>query len=173
LRRRGQALRLYRLIHEAHGAGKRILVLGVGNELRGDDAVGSLVAADLAALGDERFESVPVGIAIENASHLPVRRQADLVVLIDAAVMAKERLRAWRVMPVDSLDTFCHTTHSIPLSLIVQYWQKERPGLEVCFVGIGLRGNEFAAAPSPEVARAREEIVGVITAALGRTGPRD
>lgn len=169
--RRGPARALFRLLATARQTNQRILVLGVGNELCGDDAIGSLIASDLTGLGDDRFESIPVGLAVENAAHLPVRRCADLVVLIDAAMTPSGRLRSWALLPVDQLDSFCHTTHSIPLSLLVRYWQHERPGLETCFIGVGIQHDDFAAAPSPGVTAARQEIVAVFKAALGRKAP--
>ncbi len=164
--RRGEALRLFSLVNDVHRRGGTVLLLGIGNELLGEDAVGALIARDLAAVEVERFESVAVGIAIENASHLPVRRQADLVVLVDAAVTHSRRPRSWRLLPTHRLDTFCHSTHSIPLALLVRYWQQERPGLEACFVGVTVNTMELGAELGRRVSRARKEIVAVVAAAL-------
>ena len=147
---------------------RRMLILGVGNELRGDDGVGFLVAADLARDNDDLFTSVPVGIAVENASHLALRWPADVVVIVDAVVSSGRRLRPWQLLPVSAADTFCHTTHSIPLSLLARYWQHERPGLEVVLLGIRIAANAEGTAVSPDVLRVRQSVVDVVRTALGR-----
>jgi hydrogenase 3 maturation protease len=163
-----EARRLGKLISTTRKEQRRLLVFGVGNELRGDDGVGVLVAADLAASDDELFTSAPVGIAIENASHLPGRLGADLVVIVDAVVSSGRRLRPWQLLPVSAADTFCHTTHSIPLSLLARYWQHERPGLEVVLLGIRIESNAENTAISPGVLLARQSVVDVVRAGLGR-----
>jgi hydrogenase 3 maturation protease len=161
-----QARRLTALIRQARRQGSRVLFLGVGNELRGDDAVGVLVVADLATANDELFTAVPVGVAVENASHLPRRLQANVVVIVDAAVADGRRLRPWQLLSPETADSFCHTTHTVPLSLLVRYWQHERPGLQVELLGIRIVGGQDDAPLSAEVERVRESIVAVIRGAL-------
>jgi hypothetical protein len=45
------------------------------------------------------------------------------------------------LFPPDQLDSMCHSTHSIPLSMLISYWQKEVPNLQVHFLGISIRNN--------------------------------
>ena len=60
------AERLRQLLTRVRRRGLRVLVLGIGNEMLGDDAVGHLLAQDLSAVEAEGFLSVPVGVAISN-----------------------------------------------------------------------------------------------------------
>jgi len=47
---------------------ERLIVLGVGNELRGDDAAGLLVARALKRFNGERFEAVECGATLSGRS---------------------------------------------------------------------------------------------------------
>ena len=147
-----------------------MLLLGIGNELLGDDAIGSLIAHDLESLGSERFAAVPVGVAVENSAYLVRRFGADLVVLVDAIVGSTRARHGWTFVAPERLDTFCHSTHSVPLSLFVRIWKEDNPALDVRFLGVRVVSNELGASLSAPVAAARTEIVGVFRSVLTELG---
>jgi hydrogenase maturation protease len=68
--------------------GKRVLVIGVGNTLRGDDGIGVHVARALASLPLPEHVEVFDG-GTEGLSMLFEMQRADRVILIDAADMRK------------------------------------------------------------------------------------
>lgn len=156
--------RLRRLLAQVRRHGLRLLVLGIGNEMLGDDAVGNVLAQDIASLQSERLLSVPVGVAMENAAHLVRRHRADVVILIDAAQATGSAV--WRFVPPSRLDSFCHSTHSVPLSLLVSVWKAEDPDLEVHFIGVRPRSSGFGDPLSEVVAAARAEIVAIFRECL-------
>ncbi|MGV8042580.1 MAG: hydrogenase maturation protease [Thermoanaerobaculaceae bacterium] len=160
------AHRLTRIIERARDRGERVLVLGLGNEMLGDDGVGVLIARDLAALDDERFLSVPVEIGVENAGHL-VRRHCPDVLLVFDAVAASTR-RPWLFVPTSRLDTWCHSTHSVPLSLLIRTWQQDAPRMRPYFVGVRPLLVALGAPMSREAQAAREEIVALVRSAATR-----
>ncbi|MCU0292287.1 MAG: hydrogenase maturation protease [Thermoanaerobaculaceae bacterium] len=153
------AERLRRMLARVKARGQRLLVLGVGNDMLGDDAIGVLVARDLEALNSETFLAVPVGIGVENAGHLIRRHRADVVLIFDA-VAAPSR-KPWLFVPPSRLDTFCHSTHSVPLSLLIRAWQQDSPAVRVHFVGIRPRLVALGAPLSPALQAVRAEIVGM------------
>jgi hypothetical protein len=118
-------------------------------------------------LDGPRFAAIPAGIAPENAAPLVSRAAPDVLFIVDAAAPAggagdtAGSARPWDFYPPDELDTYCHSTHSIPLSLMVGLWRRERPALEVHFLGIAVRDTAFMAPLSPPVDATRVEIVGV------------
>lgn len=64
--------------------GRRVLILGIGNPLRGDDAVGWLAAERLAAtIHDPRVEIVPCHQLMPEMAEQVAR--ADIVIFIDAS----------------------------------------------------------------------------------------
>ncbi len=165
--------RLRALLDAARRADRKVVVLGIGNELLGDDAVGDRVARELAPFNDHRFEAIPAGNAPENGAYMVSRAAPDVLIIIDAAEPAggagegDDGAAPWDFYPADSLDTFCHSTHSVPLSMLVSVWRQERPHLDVRFIGIAIRETSFMAPLSPSVDATRAEIVGVFRSAVG------
>ena len=67
--------RLRALLDTARRADRKVVVLGIGNELLGDDAVGDRVARELGPFNGPRFEAIAAGIAPENAAPLVSENQ--------------------------------------------------------------------------------------------------
>jgi hydrogenase maturation protease len=157
---------LMELLIRAQAVGQPVVLLGIGNEFRGDDAIGHLVAQDLAGLDLPGLRAFPVGIALENATHLVARHEAKVLLLVDAVSDPERPLGESRFFAPEALDCFIHSTHSVPLSLFVAYWRKELPGLEVHFLGVNIHGTATFKAISPEIEAARTELVDAFKCAL-------
>ena len=181
------APRLRRILRDARRAGRRVLLFGIGNELLADDAVGFLIARDLTSSPNDpapvdggfllpdaavnRFQasgliSIPVGTALENAAGLVVTRAADVVFLVDAVRPPRRNARPWAFYDPDHLDAFIHSTHSVPMRLLVRWWREERPGIEVHFLGLRIAGIAPFDGMSPAVEASRREIVGIFRTIL-------
>ena len=156
--------RLRRLLARTRRRGARLLVIGIGNEILGDDAVGHLIAEELAPLSRDGFLACGVGVAVENAGTLVRRHRPDVALLVDAAT-GTGRL-PWAFLPVLRLDTFCHSTHSVPLPLLVGAWRADNPALQAFFIGVAPGSNELGAPLTHRVAGARAEIVGIFRECL-------
>ena len=126
-----------------------LLLLGIGNPLRGDDAIGHLLAKELEGMDNPGFQAHAVGTAIENAMSWIREMAGGTLLLVDAVFDESVEEGSWALYPPDQLDSICHTTHSIPLSLLISYWKKEVPDLRIFFLGIGIRNNTDMAPLSP------------------------
>jgi hydrogenase 3 maturation protease len=129
----------------------RAVVLGIGNELRGDDAVGIAIARafqPLAASRD-RLLVIDAGPVPENYTGLLRRFKPDCVLIIDAAWMdvapGSVRWLAWQ-------DTagFTGSTHSLPLHVLAGYLAAELE-CEIAVLGIQPADTTFGAPLSPIV----------------------
>jgi hydrogenase maturation protease len=139
------------LIQDAKARDKHVILLGVGNLERGDDAVGPMLSESLFPYNHERFQAYSVGTAIENAMNY-VRKAAGGVLIIVDAVCDEACLEgSWHFYETDRLDSLCHTTHSIPLSLLISFWRREVPDLEVHFLGVSIRDNSDTSRMSREI----------------------
>jgi hydrogenase maturation protease len=118
-----------------------LLVLGIGNPLRGDDAIGHMLAEALEPLNGQIFQAHAVGTAVENAMGWIREASGGTVLLVDAVFDEMLAEGSWALYPPDQVDSICHTTHAIPLSLLISYWQEEVPGLRVYFLGVSIRNN--------------------------------
>jgi hydrogenase 3 maturation protease len=121
----------------------RLAVLGIGNELNGDDAAGVLVVRVLRArLGDQpQVLLIEAGLAPENFTGVLRRFEPDLVMLVDAAEMGSQPGEvAW----VEWQETggLSASTHSLPPTVLSQYLIHEL-GCQVGLIGIQPASLEF------------------------------
>lgn len=142
----------------------RICLIGVGNDLRGDDSAGLIVARKLSA--DKRFNNLPSflildgGPAPENHTGKLRAFRPELVLFIDAAHL-DEVPGTIRLIPLESIDGMSASSHSLPLSMLARYLISEFD-CEVEVLGIQPAQNEVDSELSSPVHAAVDEIVGVL-----------
>ena len=132
------------------------LVLTVGNPLMGDDAAGSLLAHKMRQAPVAAWEVLDGGSAPENCLYLVREAAPEQVLVIDAADMdlAPGEIR---LIGTDKLeDPFLMTTHTLPLSYLVQALREFVP--QVDLVGIQPRVVAFGYPISIEVRQAVERL---------------
>jgi len=154
------------------GIARRVVVLGVGNTMKGDDAAG-LIAAELLEEGLARGKADPSRLRIIRAYDVPENFTGqirafgpDLVVLVDAALGKR---RAGSVFPVD-VSTIAFedlSTHKVPLSAFVRYLDEDI-GAKTLILGIQPAAVAFGGPVSPAVRKAAERIAAALLAALSR-----
>jgi hydrogenase 3 maturation protease len=137
----------------------RLAILGVGQELRGDDAAGILLVRALAAKlpKAENLLLIEAGPTPENFTG-PLRRfQPDLIILVDIAWMEAEP-GALRWLTPDEIEGVSALTHTLPLSVVAKYLAGEI-GCEVRILAIQPVQVEFTAPVSKEVVDAIQNII--------------
>ena len=147
----------------------RLAIVGVGNELRGDDSVGVVVARDLlntpSVQASETLLVIPAGAAIENVTGQLRGFAPDLILIIDAADMG-DAPGAIRLLPADSISGISAFTHSLPLSMVMRYLTLELH-CQVFLLGIQIRSNEMDIPMCAEVFNAAHEVTDGLCGALG------
>jgi len=143
----------------------RVAILGIGNEINGDDAVGSIVATDLmqsvrGASGADFHNQrliIPAGPVPENFTGKLRNFHPDLVIVIDAAQLDTT---PGQVVWVPWYETvgMSASTHSLPISIFAKYLTAEL-GCEVFLIGIQAGNNEIGEELSIPVATAANEVV--------------
>jgi hydrogenase maturation protease len=157
------ARQLQAILRLAKDRGLPVVLLGIGNPLRGDDAIGNDLAHSLSGLNAAHFRAYEVGTAIENTSHWVRRAAGGVLLLVDAVFDEALPEGAWAFFPDDQLDTVCHTTHSLPLSILISLWRQELPNLEIFFLGISIRNNTDFAGLSPILQNTLQGLTRLIT----------
>jgi hydrogenase 3 maturation protease len=150
---------LSRLLNQSTSENKRIAVVGIGNEMRGDDAAGMLVARALGlrVVNLEHVRIIEGGHAPENATGELRKFSPDLVLLIDAADMG-EAAGNIALISMEQIDGISASTHSLPLSMLARYLTLEL-NCEVALLGIQPKSVEMGASVSDEVNQAVKDIV--------------
>jgi hydrogenase 3 maturation protease len=132
----------------------RIAVLGVGNELRGDDAAGVFTVRNLQqkGLASSQFLLLDTGPSPENFTSPVVKFSPDWIIMIDAARLNYRpgRIACFSMDEVGGVGAF---THGLPLSMIGEYLV-ETTHCVFSLLGIQLAHSEFGQAPVPEILRA-------------------
>jgi len=132
-------------------AGGRVVVLGIGNDLRADDGAGALVAQSLL----ERFpDAVFDGGQAPESYAGPIRRaQPDTLIVVDASDFGGAPGEI-RVAPTtDDAAGLTLGTHTLPIGTFMQALG-EMTGAVVHLVAIQAEVTEFGVAMTPEVAAA-------------------
>ncbi len=154
------------LLRRRLGAARRVVVLGVGNTMKGDDAAG-LIAAELLEAGLAKRRADPGRARVIRAFDVPEnftgRIRAfgpDLVVLVDAA-LGKRRPGA--VFPVDVTKIAAEdlSTHKVPLSAFVRYLDEDI-GAKTLILGIQPSAVAFGGPVSPAVRKAAARVAAVL-----------
>lgn len=141
----------------------RCVVCGVGNRLRGDDAVGPVVVEKLR----ERFSSsddllfIDCGSAPENFLSKIKKFGPSKVVVVDAVELGRDA-GAVEVVDTSRIKGFLHSTHQLPLSLFVGYLEKEGR-CKIVFVGVQPKAVGFGVALSRECEGAIDRAVEVVS----------
>ncbi len=149
----------------------RVALVGIGQELRGDDAAGMIIARALSRVdGNGEGSRIPAddherlplrviegGAAPENCTGILRRFQPDLVIFVDAAQMDQEPGTV-RWLECKEIAGFSASTHTLPLDMLAHYLEAEL-GCQVALLGIQPAGTSFDATLSPAAARAVTEIV--------------
>ena len=97
---------------------KRVVVCGIGNEVRGDDAFGVLVVKGLKGLNDPDVLVLNCGEVPENYIGQIVDFNPDLVILVDAVDFGGEVGECVMADPMETLGEAI-STHGLPLRLFV------------------------------------------------------
>ncbi|AEH24332.1 hydrogenase 3 maturation endopeptidase HyCI [Pyrococcus yayanosii] len=144
----------------------RVVICGMGNEMRGDDAFGLLVVEKLRELVKSRdililnCGEVPESYTGKIASFKP-----DLVVFVDAVEFGG---RHGDMIVADPEDTIGEaiSTHGLPLRFLVQYL-KERTGARFILIGCQPRFLGLFEEPSDVIRERAEQLARALAGALG------
>jgi len=107
------------------------LVLTVGNEMMGDDAAGPLLARMMQRAPLRRWDALDGGSTPENALYTIREMGPEAVLVIDAADMDLEAGEIRFIGPERIEDPFLMSTHTLPLSYLVQALKEFVPKVEM------------------------------------------
>ena len=138
----------------------RLAIVGVGNDLHGDDGAGTLVVRALTAhkpIATDRLCLIEGGLAPEAYTGVIRRFKPTHVLIIDCALMnAPPGTVDW--LPWQQVDGISASTHTFPLSLFATYLTTALD-CEVLVLGIQPDTTAFGASVSVAVHTAVQEVI--------------
>jgi hydrogenase 3 maturation protease len=143
---------------------RRLAIMGIGNPLRGDDAVGVEIVAQLSgkALSHVKIldcSTVPENFMQELESFKPTH-----VLMIDAANL-KTAPGKTRLIAPEEIAGVALSTHSIPLSFLAGIINQELKS-KVVLLGIQPNSTAFGEGLSPNLRKAAKQITKSIQEAI-------
>jgi len=139
-----------------------VVIMGIGNPCRGDDAAGSLVA--------RRISDAP-GVRVIDAQDVPedylclvVNQQPNTVVLIDS-VDLDSAAGVIALLDKDQMGGYWPSTHRVPICLLMNYLERETHA-RVFLIGIQPHQTGFLEPMSDEVYSSVARLTDVLNSVL-------
>jgi len=140
----------------------KVLIVGVGNRMRADDAVGPLAIERLERSSDlpSNWLLIDAGEVPENALGMVEKEKPERVLLIDACDWGSQpgQVRFFTSDEFEKLPVRMLSTHGLPLSFWVRMTLVEHPDLKIELLGVQAGDLTFNQPLTPPVAAALERI---------------
>ncbi|WP_295602685.1 hydrogenase maturation peptidase HycI [uncultured Methanobrevibacter sp.] len=138
---------------------EKLIVLGVGNELKSDDGIGPFIIKKLQFENIENKKLILIdGQTVpENFTGKIRKEKPTHLIIIDACLMNSN---PGDMQIVDRYDfaSIGISTHSMSLSFFVKYLEKDTD-FKITFVGIEPESMDWGEKPTPKVEKAADEFI--------------
>ncbi len=139
----------------------KVIVAGIGNALRGDDAFGIRLIESLT--GKVNAICFNLGMAPENYIGKIAKEKPDTVLLVDAVDLGKNP-GDFRILSKEEILNSGLSTHDLSPRMFIDFLEKETKAL-IYLLGVQPEKINFSEQMSPKMNTALEEIAGMITEA--------
>ena len=132
------------------------ILMGVGNILRGDDGIGSIIAK---SFKDNDWLSLDCGVAPENYTSIIKKNSPELLIILDVVEMDLKPGEL-RIINSKKIAALHLTTHSMPLSFLITYLKDYVE--KIIFIGIQPKKIAFSDSINPEVLACKDAIFKIL-----------
>ncbi|MEM2749283.1 MAG: hydrogenase maturation peptidase HycI [Candidatus Bathyarchaeia archaeon] len=146
----------------------RLVILGVGNPLRGDDALGVRIIRELRGKVPRGVRLIEGGIMPENFIGKIRRFRPSHILLIDAARFGG-RVGDARLIKPEHISGVAISTHSMPLSILIELICAGTKA-KIALLGIEPKNTDFGEEVSLEVREAIKGSAKLIAEVLSQLG---
>ena len=143
------------------------MILGIGNEIKGDDAIGPVIAKKSSSLFNEN-KNIAVfdgGTVPENYTGLIRKENPTHIILVDAVDMKKEPGYI-RVVEKEEIANYNISTHAMPVSFLIKYMETT-VSAQIILIGVQPKSMGFTEPISKEVDESVEKVVDTFDKLIG------
>jgi len=149
---------------------KRIAVLGIGSDLRGDDAAGMLIAEHIEAYRKKLREARRIKVffgstAPESFTGVIKRFNPTHLLIIDAAEIKKNPGKVVLLDP-QMIEGISFSTHSLPLKIMTDYLLTDIKECHITVIGIQPENLDFGSPLSVSVGKAVRDVAKMVEDSL-------
>lgn len=138
----------------------RIVLLGMGNTLKSDDGLGTILSKRVE--GRSRAEVFSAGIMPENYLEKIVRLKPDTIVIVDAADFGGKSGEMKLLIPAEIHTLNFFSTHNMSPALMINYLQKS-VSADIMFIAIQPQNINFGKSLSVEIEKRIAELERLFT----------
>jgi hydrogenase 3 maturation protease len=120
--------------------GKRVVIVGVGNTMLGDDGLGPVLIERLQ--GNTSAILFDGGEMPENLISPIIKARPEVLILVDAAELSKAPGEMELIRPED-IGGFGGSTHSLPLDRFLKFIGDKIPNLKAYLIGVQFKSKKF------------------------------
>jgi hydrogenase 3 maturation protease len=149
----GTGEQLSEQLNKLHGS--KTVIVGIGNTLKGDDGVGSLVCQQLRH-AKICAELIDAGTVPENYIQRIIKKTPQNLLIIDA-VDFQATPGTIEIFKPEQLNSFVFSTHTLSPHLFAEMVTRNIK-VDVCFVGIQPAHTRLGDSMSPQVCQAAQQL---------------
>jgi hydrogenase 3 maturation protease len=151
----------------AFTSASKIVILGIGNELKADDGIGPYIIEHLQNRNPPHVELINASTVPENfISHL-IESNPPLILLIDAALMHAEP-GTIELIDKATIGGIAFSSHQLPLTFFIEYLERNI-STTILIIGIQPLTDEFTRPLSAPVQLAANEIITTLSHLFTKT----
>ena len=132
------------------------VLMGIGNEMKGDDGIGNVIAREFNIPG---WKSIPCETVPENFTSVIKRENPEILVIVDATEMGLGP-GEFRQIPKEKLNSDIVGTHGIPLMHLVSYL--EEYARKIIFIGVQPKKMDMGGDISQEVGTCKNKLIDIL-----------
>ena len=138
---------------------EKLIVLGVGNELKSDDGVGPFIIKKLKGenIENESLLFIDAMTVPENFTGKIRKENPTHMIIVDACLMDLKP-GDMRIVSKDEFANIGISTHSMSLSFFVRFLEKDTD-IKIIFVGIEPETMDWGAKPTANVEKSANEFI--------------
>lgn len=125
------------------------MILGIGNDMRGDDGLGSILAQKLSILENENITVFDGKTVPENFTGAIKKEIPSHIILLDAVEMNKPPGHI-KLVSKEEIANYSISTHAMPLSFLIKYLESTTPA-EIMLMGIQPDNMDLICEISPKI----------------------
>lgn len=150
---------------------RKIIIMGVGNPLRGDDIVGLKIAKKLEKYSSKYLKVIISETVPENFIGQIRKFKPSHLIIIDAVDFKGEPGDIRLILPEELSKIGIISTHTLPLSLLSKFLY-ESMNIKTIIFGIQPKSIDFGSNISPIVEKASIKAAGIIKDVLANIFPK-
>ena len=138
---------------------EKLIIMGVGNELKSDDGIGPFIISRLKKenIENENLLLIDAQTVPENFTGKIRKENPTHLIIVDACLMNSDP-GDMKIVDKDDFASIGISTHSMSLSFFVKYLEQDSD-INIIFVGIEPKTMDWGNAPTPSVQNAAYEFI--------------